>query len=429
MFRMTLVLFLLCASLTIGKDKDPMNSIAEAYVQLVLAVGQHDADYVDAYYGPPEWQEKARAEKKPLTEIQKAVDGLLSNLHQIGATVRMDEKMTMRHTFLTRQLQSVVARVRYLRGEKMSFDEESLALYDGVAPTYPESHFKELIRALDGLVPGVGSLTARYEEFRKGFIIPPDKLDAVFTSAINEARRRTKEYVTLPPDEDFTVEYVTGKSWSAYNWYKGGHRSLIQVNTQLPIYIDRAIDLAAHEGYPGHHVYNVLLEMNLLEKNKWMEFSVYPLFSPQSLIAEGSANYGKVVAFPASDRLRFEKEVLFPLAGIDPAGAERYYQVLEVAARLSYAGNEAARGYLDGKLTRDRARQWLIDYSLYSPERAEQRMKFIEQYRSYVINYNYGEDLVKHYVESRGGTEDNPQKRWEIFVDLLSSLRLASGLK
>ena len=29
-----------------------LNNIAEPYVKLVLAVGQHDADYVDAYYGP-----------------------------------------------------------------------------------------------------------------------------------------------------------------------------------------------------------------------------------------------------------------------------------------------------------------------------------------------------------------------------------------
>ncbi len=429
MFRIVPLLFLFCASLAIGSETNPMNSIAEAYVRLVLAVGQHDADYVDAYYGPPEWKEKAKAGNKPLTEIRKTAEGLLTELQQIRAAARMTGKGSMRHTFLTKQLHAVVARVRLLLGEKMTFDEESLALYDGVAPTYSESHFKVLIKELDALLPGEGSLTQRFGDYRKQFIIPPDKLDAVFTAAINEARKRTKEYVTLPADEDFTVEYVTGKSWSAYNWYKGGHRSLIQVNTQLPIYIERAIDLAAHEGYPGHHVYNALLETNLLEKNGWVEFSVYPLFSPQSLIAEGSANYGKEVAFPAADRLRFEKEILFPLAGLDPAGAEKYYQVLEVAAKFSYAGNEAARGYLDGKISRDQARQWLVDYSLYSRDRAEQRMKFFEQYRSYVINYNYGEDLVKHYIESRGGTDDHPQQRWELFVDLLSSLRLASDLE
>ena len=96
------------------------------------------------------------------------------------------------------------------------------------------------------------------------------------------------------------VEYVTDKSWSGYNWYKGGFHSLIQVNTDLPIFIDRAIDLACHEGYPGHHVYNTLLEKHLVRDRGWIEFSVYPLFSPQSLIAEGTANFGIEVAFPGA---------------------------------------------------------------------------------------------------------------------------------
>ena len=98
--------------------------------------------------------------------------------------------------------------------------------------------------------------------------------------------------------ESFTVEYVTNKPWSGYNWYQGKYRSVIQVNTDLPIYIDRAIDLACHEGYPGHHVYNALLEQHLVRERGWVEFSVYALFSPQSLIAEGTANYGIEVAFP-----------------------------------------------------------------------------------------------------------------------------------
>ena len=42
---------------------DVMGPLAERYVRLVLAVGQHDPDFVDAYYGPPEW--KPRAAKAP----------------------------------------------------------------------------------------------------------------------------------------------------------------------------------------------------------------------------------------------------------------------------------------------------------------------------------------------------------------------------
>ena len=199
-------------------------------------------------------------------------------------------------------------------------------------------------------MPGEGSVLQRYEEWRKRFVIPKEKLDAVFQLAIKECRTRTLAKVKMPPNESFTVEYVTGKSWSGYNWYQGDFRSLIQVNTDLPAYIDRALDLAAHEGYPGHHVYNALLEKHLVKDRGWVEFTVYALFSPQSLIAEGTANYGKEVVFPKAERMKFEKEVLFPAAGIDPNLAEEYYAVQEMTKELSYAVNEAARRFINGEM-------------------------------------------------------------------------------
>jgi hypothetical protein len=218
---------------------------------------------------------------------------------------------------------------------------------------------------------------------------------------------------------------VTGKTWSGYNWYQGGFESLIQINTDLPIFIDRAIDLACHEGYPGHHVYNMLLEKTMVRDRGWIEFSVYPLFSPQSLIAEGTANFGIEMAFPGAERAEYEKNVLFPAAGLDPAKAERYYEVLRAVEQLSYAGNEAARRYLNGEIDAAQAAEYLTRFAMMPADRARQRVGFIDQYRSYVINYNLGQDLVRAYVEAGG---DAPEKRWEVFGALLSSPRLPSGL-
>jgi hypothetical protein len=158
----------------------------------------------------------------------------------------------------------------------------------------------------------------------------------------------------------------------------------------------------------------------------WLEFSLYPLFSPQSLIAEGSGNYGIELAFPGAERVEFEKRVLFPLAGLDVADAGRYYALLELLEQLSYAGNEAARDYLNGEMEREAAVQWLVDYTLVSPERARQRVDFFDTYRSYVINYNLGEDLVRDYVERGASTAD---ERWERFGTLLASPMLPSDLR
>jgi len=204
---------------------------------------------------------------------------------------------------------------------------------------------------------------------------------------------------------------------------------VIQVNTDLPIYVDRAIDLACHEGYPGHHVYNALLERHLVKDRGWLEFTVYPLFSPQSLIAEGTANFGIEVAFPGHERVDFERTTIFPLAGLDSSRAAEYYEVQALVDELSYAGNEAARRYLDGLIDRAAAAAWLERYALTTRDRAEQRVRFFDQYRSYVINYNYGKDLVRRFIESRGGTADRPDTRWREFETLLSSPRLPSGLR
>ena len=406
-----------------------MNEVAPAYVKLVLAVGRHDKDYVDAFYGPVEWKAEVDAAAKPLDAITPEADALIARLQALPEPA--DEMLRLRRSYLTGQLQALAARVAMLGGKKLSFDEESRALYDAVAPILTEEHFRGIREELDRALPGSGgtaSLVDRYEAWRKDFTIPKDKVDGVFRAAIAECRDRTARHLSLPAGESFTVEYVNGKSWSGYNWYQGAYRSLIQVNTDFPITIDRAIDLACHEGYPGHHVYHALLEKNLVRDRSWVECTVYPLFSPQSLISEGSANFGIEMAFPGTERVEYEKAKLYRLAGLDPTRAEEFDRVRRIVDRLAYAGNEAARRYLNGEIDRAAAARWLAEYALYPRDRAEQRVRFIEQYRSYVINYNLGKDLVRRYVESKGGTPDDPKRRWEVFEKLLSSPMLPSQL-
>ena len=108
----------------------PMNKIAEGYVKLVLAMGQHDPDYVDAYYGPPEWKKEMDAAKTPLDTIGSRADSLRKDVSAVPAGG--DELDRLRHQYLERQLSALRARVRMLKGERLSFDEESRALYDAV---------------------------------------------------------------------------------------------------------------------------------------------------------------------------------------------------------------------------------------------------------------------------------------------------------
>ena len=399
------------------------------YVNLVLAVGRHDADFVDAYYGPKAWKAVADAgEPRPLQELRAETRRIVEGV--TVAEMRADE--ALRRDYLLGQLGAVEAHLTRLQGHRFSFDDEAEALYQVRPPVTPEATLEAALARLDQILEGSGAVQDRYQQARERIIVPTDRVDAVFQAAITEARERTRRHATLPASDHFRVEYVTGKSWSAYNWYQGDGNSVIQVNLDLPIAIDRALDLAAHEGYPGHHVYNALLEQRFAQAEPggrgWVEFTVYPLFSPQSLIAEGTANFGIEVAFPGEERLAFERDVLFPLAGLDPAEAQRWARVQAEMKVLAFADNEAARGYLDSHLNRAEAEAFLVRYSLRTEAQAAQRLRFIDTYRSYVINYNLGEHLVRTWVERQGGTLEDPARRWAVFVDLISSPRLPKAL-
>jgi len=416
-------LLLLALMMSSIQNQPDLDTIADHYVRLVLAVGVRDPDYVDAYYGPLQLKKEVKKQDLSYDQIRKETENVLTQLGTIPTPE--DPMIRLRYVFLMKQLQAIRAFVEMRVGNRFSFDEESLALYNSVSPHFPEEHFARILEQLNSELPGKGDIQERYEAFQKEFVIPKDKLDFVFQIALKECRVRTKKRISLPAGESFTVEYVTKQPWGGYNWYQGNFHSLIQVNTDLPIYVDRAVDLAGHEGYPGHHVYNVLLEQELLLKRKWNEFSVYPLFSPQSLIAEGSANYGVKILFPGNERVEFEERVIFPAAGLNPARAAQYYKVRELTSKLSYAGNEAARRLLDGEWKDEKAINWLQKYSPSSRDRAAKRLDFIKKYRSYVINYNLGEDLIKRHVESRA---KDYEAQWKEFAAVLGSPILPSGL-
>ena len=226
------------------------------------------------------------------------------------------------------------------------------------------------------------------------------------------------------------MEFVTGKTWSGYNYYQGNYKSLIQVNTDLPIRISRAVDLGCHEGYPGHHVLNLLVEERLARAKGWKEYEVNPLYSPTSVLSEGSANYGIDLAFPGPERLAFERDVLYPLAGLDPKRAEGYWQMQQMTEGLSGARLTIARMYLDGEIARTKAVELTQRYLLLSPARAEQSVAFTDHYRSYVINYGWGKDLVRNYVE-RGapvGSGPDAKTRWIRMEKILSEPTLPADL-
>ena len=406
------------------KPSDTLDSIGRDYVRLSLTIGEKEEGYIDAYYGPPELQAEAKADapKLALPELIRRTDALAARV----SALKPEGLDARRAAFLTAQLTAAKTRLRMMSGEKLSFADEAKGLF-GVTPELkPLSSYDPVLAKIEALLPGPGPLSDRVDAFQNRFTIPATKLKPVFDAAIAECKARTLAHIALPKGEKFAMAFVTGKSWSGYNYYLGKATSRIEINTDLPIRIGRAIDLGCHEGYPGHHVLNALLEERLVKGKGWIEFSVYPLYSPQSLIAEGSANYGIDLAFPGPERLAYETRVLYPLAGLPTTDAARYAGLQDAMMALAGARFTIARDYLEGRIDEAEAERLVQQYQLVSPARAKQSVAFTKQYRSYVINYGLGQDMVRADVERAG---PSLEARWKRMEQLLSEPTLPSDLQ
>lgn len=383
-----------------------MDKVAEAYVHLVLAVGRHDASFVDAYYGPEAWKAKAALGMPvPRLDLEQQTKALLAKLKALPASPRRE--------FLIKQLVAVDCFLRRLGGETMTLAQEAKQLYDIDIPSVTLKELESARQKLETLIPGESSLETRVQSLRARFLVPADKLPILAEAALKELRLRTARILTLPEGERFRLAFVTQKPWGGYNWYEGNLSSLIEVNTDLPIALDRVTGLLAHEGYPGHHVYNALLEHHLVKAKGWQEFSVYPLHSPQSLIAEGTANAALGMVMTEPEHRTFMLKTLAPLAGLDTQELDRYLDLQKLLGTLGRAGDLAIRMQLEEKRPDAEVIAFLQRFSLVTPERARKTLEFNRVNRAYVFTYSVGQQLVEAYA---GTGPDRVQR----FVDLLN---------
>jgi hypothetical protein len=392
-----------CRAGQADSGRPALDAAGQSYVRLVLALAERDADSLDGYHGPPEWQAEARAEHATLAQIRAAATALAESLKtRRGDRPDGDEQ---RRAFLIRQLAAVASRIDVLLGARLAFDEEARLLFgldardtlrsqDGAGDGARDGQPATIRADLDRLLPGRGDLAARYAAFDRQFLIPPDRLADVLSRAIGACREVTSRHVALPAGERVQVDYVRDLPWSAFTRYEGRLVSRIRVNAALPLTVDRALDLACHEAYPGHHTIATLLDATLGGSRP--ELLVQPLFSPQSALHEAAASLAPALTFTDAARVAIERDGLFPLAGLDPSGAARHVAVGRLVDRLHGVEADIVRRYLDGALDFPRAAA-ALEHEALMPSAAT-TLKFVNQFRSYAATYTIGRDRLARDV-------------------------------
>ena len=394
-----------------GPSRDTaLDTAARDYVRLAVALGERDHDSIDYYVGPPSWIEGVHEHPATFGQI-RAASLRLANQLQSAAVATTDEQ-ARRRDYLIAQLKAIAVRVDVLAGKSSSFDNESSALFGvKVEATVDRARNAAIRGELQRLLGGDGDLGERYVSFSRRFVVPRERLAAVMAAALEGCRRQTLAHIPLPPGESVSVTYVQGAPWSGFSAYLGHYHSILKVNLSFALGPEEVLNLACHEGYPGHHSFNSIRDW---KGHAWPEVAVQPTFSPQSLLSEGAASAALDLAYPPAERLEFERKVLFPAAGLDPAGAAQYVQVEHLIDQLRDTEAIIARDYLDQHLEFVRAEQALDEDAAMAD--AVPTLLYVNEFRSYVVTYTMGRKLVVRCVK---GTSH--EDSWARYFALMQS--------
>ncbi|MFN2184562.1 MAG: hypothetical protein ACK2UU_11255 [Anaerolineae bacterium] len=372
-----------------------MDEIGRRYLQLALHLDRHFEGFVDAYFGPPELKADIQVgDPRPLEALAEDAQQLLDAI-ETGVTD------AQRRGFLEKQVQAMAAVVRNLSGDELDFLTEVQLYFDITPIMADESAFEEAHAAMDELLPGTGSLVERLSAWKDKLCLESDRILPVFDLALRETRRRTQQLFDLPPGEDLTLHLVENEPWGAYNWYLGGFASRIEINTDLPVRVDFAVPLIAHEAYPGHHTEHALKEQRLYQRLGRAEHAIQLLLAPECVLSEGIADSAQQMIFDDAELAAFLGERLYPLAGLSDLDAERQIRLHHATESLKgVSGNAALLLHMEGRPPEE-VQAYIERYGLRTPEEASHSMRFLSNplFRSYVFNYAMGKDLIAPLLE------------------------------
>ncbi|MBW8826070.1 MAG: DUF885 domain-containing protein [Acidobacteria bacterium] len=369
--------------------------VVTRYLELGLALGRHVEGFVDAYFGPQDIAARIAAE--PAVAPARLAEDARRLLGDLEVDTGLDAS---RRHWLTDQVRGLRTSARKLAGESIGYADEVEACY-GVRPSMtPEDEIADAHRRLDEVLPGSGPVGARLIAWRESQAVPRDKLEAAVRSLAEDLRERTARQFGLPDGEHVDFELVANQPWSGFNYYLGGLRSRVAINTDLPVLSPNLAHLVAHEAYPGHHTEHSRKEAGLVRRQGQLEETIFLVGTPQCLVAEGLADLGIEVAVAADPEAQaaMAAEHLRPLRV--PFDAEVAAVVARAGEGLSRVrGNVGLLLHEEGRPV-DEVVAYAERWALLPRARAAKMVEFQtdETWRAYVTCYVEGLPLCRRFV-------------------------------
>jgi hypothetical protein len=274
------------------------------------------------------------------------------------------------------------------------------------------------------MLPGQGSFSDRMQALKQHYELPPEKSPLALgflQLALAEVRRRTHGMLTLPAEEEVSVQTVTNRPGNlAFSQYLGGYRSRIELNLDVPFDLSRLLEIMSHEGYPGHHVEAVRKDQDLYRTQGYMEHTLELLIAPQAVISEGLGMLAPSMIFTPDEEQAWLAEHIYPAAGVEPLTID--WQQMRQLSELSMDVQANAAILLREGHPEQEVLQYLMRYLMVTEERARPALVYLKSpfNTARIFSYTVGKRLLQPLLVG-------PDRR-ETFARLLSQQLCPSSL-
>ena len=406
------------------------DAIARAYLLIALRLDQHVPGLVDGYYGPADL--KAQVDMESL----RSPGALAEDADALQGRVADEVAEPDRRDWLSRQLVALATQARARAGDELPYVDHVTRCFAWTPVRRDDALFEAAAAELDAILPGEEPLADRLAAWDARFEVPAERLAAIVEWLISLFRDRATELFGVPDGEDLRVSLVRDQPWTAYNWYDGGLRSRVDLNTDLPTRAADLVHTVAHEAFPGHHLEHAWKEANLVEARHRLEASVLLINTPECLISEGLADVGGgFVATPDQEPDLLVE--LYERAGLPVAAdlaaardaAERSAAMRPLRRRLAETRvNASLMRHADGA-SHEEVLAYLERVGRFAPPVAAKRLEFIEHplWRTYVFVYHEGEALLRRWLDAVPA-HGRPARFRRLLVEQLTPVAIAAEL-
>lgn len=398
-----------------------MHTVVTDYLRLGLAFDRLESGFVDAYTGDPALRRQVSEGPAPQPrELAVQAQRLLRQVPEAGLSEPRVE-------YLQAHLRALQCSAEKFAGQQIPFIDEVRRYFDvdialGEEQTYLEAH-----RKLAEVLPGEGALWDRMTAHRHADEIPPERLQLCVEAFSSALRELVRARYPLPDNEQVHYEIVTDQPWSGFNYYLGNFRSRVAINADLKQHMANLPALIAHESYPGHHTEHCRKEAGLVAAGHG-EQTLFVVNTPQCLMAEGLADLA-LKSIVGAHWGEWAQEIYADL-GLRFDG-QRAQRVAVASAQLLGVRQDAALLLHDRRRDADEVVQFLQRWSLVTPQRARQQLRFLcsPLWRAYISTYVEGYRLLGGWLDQARDADDRADRFCRLLDEPLTpaAIRRMSG--